>query len=116
MSRISGVAAVLVLAACGAPEPTTLEPQPGPYSQDATADCLDQAGYEFEIGHGDPPSMRAEDIVFSIWFEDLSESWIDFYHPSKKVPPEGEPYDNAVVFLDQAVSTDDRDKIIDCLR
>ena len=60
--------------------------------------------------------MLAEDIVFSIWFDNLGESWIDFYHPSKKVPSDGEPYDNAVVFLDETVSTNDRDRIVNCLR
>lgn len=107
-------ASAIALAGCGAEEPTENPPSTGPFTQDATAECLEQAGYTFEIGHGDPPSMRAEDIVFDIWFEDLGE--IRFFHPSSEVTTEGERYDNAVVILDEDVPPEDRDKIVGCLR
>lgn len=109
----AGVAAV-VLAGCGANVPQSQPPPSGPYSQDATADCLEQAGYTFEIGHGDPPSMRAEDMVSMIWFEDLGE--IEFFHPSAEVTGEGERYGNAMVNLDDDVSPEEREKIVGCLR
>jgi hypothetical protein len=110
---VAGASAIL-LAGCGADRPVNQPPPTGPFTQDATADCLEESGYTFEIGHGDPPSMRAEDIVFMIWLENLGE--INFFHPSAEVTTEGERYDNAVVILDEDVSPEDRDKIVGCLR
>jgi hypothetical protein len=104
----------IALAGCGAQGTAKNPPPTGPFSQDATAECLEQAGYTFEIGHGDPPSMRAEDIVFMIWFEDLGE--IHFFHPSAEVTMDGERYDNAVVMLEEDVSPEDRETILGCLR
>jgi hypothetical protein len=114
MNRVAPFALALLLGACGGQDPAEGGPQPGPYSQSATAECLEQAGYTFEIGHGDPPSMRAEDIVSMIWFEDLGE--IDFFHPSAKVTAEGERYDNAVVILEEDVSPEVSETIVGCLR
>lgn len=114
MNRLAPFALALLLAACGAQESQRNEARGGPYSQGATAECLEDAGYTFEIGHGDPPSMRAEDIVSMIWFEELGE--IQFFHPSAEVTAEGERYDNAVVMLQEEVSQEDRDAIVGCLR
>jgi hypothetical protein len=114
MKRLAPLGLALLLAACGAQEPGPAGPQPGPYSQDATVACLEDAGYSFEIGHGDPPSMRAQDIVFSIWLDDIGE--IDFFHPSAEVTTVGEHYDNAGVRFEENVSPEERDAIIGCLR
>jgi hypothetical protein len=111
---VAAGASAIALSGCGAEAPGEDPTPTGPFSQDATADCLEDAGYSFEIGHGDPPSMRAEDIVFMIWLEDLGE--IEFFHPSAEVTTEGERYDNAVVVWDENVSPEDRDTIVGCLR
>jgi hypothetical protein len=113
MNRLALVLLTVLLAACGTQAGST-DLQRGPYSQDATAECLEQAGYDFEIGHGDPPSMRAEDIVFMIWLENVAD--IEFFHPSAEVTTEGERHDNAVVVWDEDVSSADRETIVGCLR
>jgi predicted small lipoprotein YifL len=107
-------ASAIALTGCGAQGPTENPPPTGPYSQEATADCLEQEGYTFELYHGDPPSGRAEDIVSFIEFSELGE--IRFYDPSAEVPPEGQRYDNAVLFLEEDVSPEDHEKIVGCLR
>jgi hypothetical protein len=107
-------ASAIALAGCGAQGPTENPPPTGPYSQEATAECLEEAGYAFELYHGDPPSGRAEDIVSFIEFSELGE--IRFYDPSAEVPTEGERYDNAVLILEEDLSTEDHKKIVGCLR
>jgi predicted small lipoprotein YifL len=107
-------ASAIALAGCGTQGPTENPPPAGPYSQEATADCLEQAGYAFELYHGDPVSGRAEDIVSYIEFSELGE--IRFYDPSVEVPAEGQRYGNAVLILNEDVSPEDHDTIVGCLR
>lgn len=107
-------ASAIALAGCGAESPGVEPPPTGPFSQEATADCLEQAGYAFELYHGDPVSGRAEDIVSFIEFSELGE--IRFYDPSAEVPAEGELHGNAVVMLNEDVSPEDYEEIVGCLR
>lgn len=104
----------IALAGCGAESPGVEPPPTGPFSQETTADCLEQERYTFELYHGDPASGREEDIVSYIEFSELGE--IRFYDPSAEVAAEGERYGNAVLFLDDDVTPEDHEKIVGCLR
>ena len=113
---------VAVLVACGGADTdggARPERDP-PYSQEATGECLEQAGYELAYEHGDPgPGEGPEVTEWSLLVLDVGMTSIDFVHPSREPPDDagGERHGNAVVRIDVDAADDaDRDAILACLR